>query len=170
MKNIRLRSYKDTGAILVADGLISVERLKEATDVQQRAGLSIGRALVELGFISEWELARAIAKELGVAFLRLRNLEYRNAANAKIDAAVLNHHRFFVLDTFDGVDTVVVTEPPPVDLLSEIAPVLGEKVFFVVSLISDVERALQLTAPPAAEPATDAVGATAEEILRGFGS
>jgi hypothetical protein len=170
MKNIRLRSYKDTGAILVADGLITAERLKEASDVQQRAGLSIGRALVELGFISEWELARAVAKELGVAFLRLRNLEYRNAANSKIDPALLHHHRFFVLDTFEGVDTVVVTEPPPVDLLSDISAVLGDKVFFVVSLISDVERALQLTAPRSTEPVVDAVGATAEEILRGFGA
>lgn len=172
MKNIRLRSYKDTGAILVADGLITAERLKEATDVQQRAGLSLGRALVELGFISEWELARAVAKELGVAFLRLRNIEYRNAANAKLSAALLHHHRFFILDSFDGVDTVVVTEPPSVDLLSEISPVLGDKVFFTVSLMTDVERALHLTAPvPASsEPAPESVGASAEEILRGFGS
>ncbi len=173
MKNIRLRSYKDTGAILVADGLISAERLAEAADVQQRAGLSIGRALVELGFISEWELARAVAKELGVAFIRLRNIEYKNAANTKLDPAVLNHYRFFILDTFDGVDTVVVTEPPPVDLLTEISGVLGEKVFFVVSLMSDVERALLLTAPLTAVTesvaATDG-GSTAEEILRGFGA
>ena len=64
MKNIRLRSYKDTGTILVADGLITAERLAEAADVQQRAGVSVGRALVELGFISEWELARAVGREL----------------------------------------------------------------------------------------------------------
>jgi hypothetical protein len=172
MKNIRLRSYKDTGAILVADGLITPERLAEAADVQQRAGLSIGRALVELGFISEWELARAVAKELGVAFVRLRNLEYKNEANSKLDPAVLNHYRFFILDTFDGVDTVVVTEPPPVDLLTEIGAVLGEKVFFVVSLMSDVERALALTAPLPAVPQAVAAagGSTAEEILRGFGA
>ncbi|HYC76615.1 MAG TPA: hypothetical protein VEI02_03205 [Planctomycetota bacterium] len=168
MKNIRLRSYKDIGAILTGDGLITPERLKEAADVQQRAGLSVGRALVELGFISEWELARAVAKELGVAFVRLRNIEYRNDAMARIDPALMHHHRFFILETFDGVDTVVVTEPPPVDLLTEISGVLGEKVFFVVSLMSDVERALNLSAPLAAAPADTGGETTAEDILRGF--
>jgi hypothetical protein len=172
MKNIRLRSYKDTGSILVADGLITPERLAEAADVQQRAGLSIGRALVELGFISEWELARAVAKELGVAFVRLKNIEYKNPTNAKLDSAVLHHHRFFILDSFDGVDTVVVTEPPPVDLLTEISGALGDKVFFVVSLMSDVERALLLTAPLKQQEAVAFSGstATAEDILKGFGA
>ena len=66
MKNIRLRSYKDTGTILLSDGLITPERLREALDAHQKTGLSVGRALVELGSISEWELARAVAKELGV--------------------------------------------------------------------------------------------------------
>jgi hypothetical protein len=172
MKNIRLRSYKDTGTILVADGLITAERLAEAADVQQRAGLSVGRALVELGFISEWELARAVARELGVAFVRLRNCDYKNDANSKLDPALLHRERFFILDRFDGVDTVVVTEPPSLELLTEISAVLGEKVFFLASLITDVDRALAATAPvPEATSVTDGDGAaTAEEILKGFGS
>ena len=169
MKNIRLRSYKDTGTILVDDGLISVERLREAADVQQRAGLSVGRALVELGFISEWELARAIAKELGVAFVRLRDMEYRSEPTQKIDPAVLHQHRFFILERFDGVDTVVVTEPPSLDLLTEISPVLGEKVFFVVSIMSDVERALSKSVPLVAAVAQAGCDKSAEEILKGFG-
>jgi hypothetical protein len=170
MKNIKLRSYKDTGTILLNDGLITADRLREAVDAHNRTGLSIGRALVELGFITEWELARAVAKELGVSFIRLRNMEYRSEGTLKLSPALLHHHRFFILEQSDGVDTVVVTEPPTLDLLTEISPILAEKVFFLVSVISDVERVLTISVPLAKgieSPEVDA--ATAEEILKGFG-
>lgn len=171
MKNIRLRSYKDTGTILLNDGLITADRLREATDAHQRTGLSIGRALIELGFITEWELARAVAKELGVSFLRLRSQEYRSEATLKVAPALLHHHRFFILDSYEGVDTVIVTEPPTLDLLTEVSPVLAEKVFFLVSLMSDVERVLTVSVPlqQVAQDTAD-VATTAEEILKGFGS
>jgi hypothetical protein len=170
MKNIKLRSYKDTGTILLGDGLITAERLREATDAHQRTGLSVGRALVELGFISEWELARAVAKELGVAFIRLRQMEYRSEVTLKIDPALLHHHRFFALERFDGVDTVVLTEPPSLDLLTEICPTLSDKVFFLVSLMSDVERVLGVSVPlPVAARASQDGATTAEDILKGFG-
>jgi hypothetical protein len=170
MKNIRLRSFKDTGTILLNDGLVTPERLREGADIQQRSGLSLGRALIELGFISEWELARAVAKELGVSFIRLRNMEYRCEATLRFEPAVLHHHRFFILEHFDCVDTVVVTEPPSLELLTELSPVLAEKVYFLVSLMSDVERALNLSFPLAAESESEATdSSTAEEILRGFG-
>ena len=169
MKNIRLRSYKDTGTILLNDGLINADRLREASDAHQKTGLSLGRALVELGFISEWELARAVAKELGVAFIRLRNMEYRSEGSLKLDPALLHHHRFFILERFGDVDTVVVTEPPTLDLLTEISPILAGKVFFLVSLMSDVERVLTVSVPLAHEgPVAQEAATTAEEILKGF--
>jgi hypothetical protein len=169
MKSIRLRSYKDTGTILLNDGLITPERFREATDAHQKTGLSVGRALIELGFLSEWELARAVAKELGVAFVRLRNMEYRSEGTLKLAPALLHHHRFFIMEHFGGVDTVVVTEPPSLELLTEITPTLAEKVFFFVSLLSDVERALQMSVPLKDGPAAVDVSTTAEEILKGFG-
>lgn len=169
MKNIKLRSYKDTGTILLNDGLITADRLREATDAHQKTGLSVGRALVELGFITEWELARAVAKELCVAFVRLRNMEYRSEGTLKLEPAVLHHHRFFILEQSEGVDTVVVTEPPSLDLLTEISPILAEKVFFFVSLMSDVERVLTVSVPLAKKMDQEEDATTAEEILKGFG-
>jgi hypothetical protein len=170
MKNIRLRSYKDTGTILLNEGLITPDRLREASDTHQRTGLSIGRALLELGFISEWELARAVAKELGVAFIRLRSMEYRSEGTMKLDPALLHHHRFFILEHFGSVDTVVVTEPPSLDLLTEISSILAEKVYFLVSLMSDVERALTLSRPLVATgDVVESAATTVDEILKGFG-
>jgi Type II secretion system (T2SS), protein E, N-terminal domain len=169
MKNIKLRSFKDTGTILLGDGLIDADRLREATDAHQRTGVSVGRALVELGFITEWDLARTVAKELGVAFIRLREMEYRSAGTLKVEPALLHHHRFFIFEQYEGVDTVVVTEPPTLDLLTEISSILAEKVYFLVAIISDVERVLRVSVPLGKDLLMPQDVTTAEEILRGFG-
>lgn len=169
MKNIRLRTYKDTGSILVDEGLIDHDRVEEAVSIQATTGNSLGRVLVDLGLISEWDLAKAVAKELGVPFIRLKEADVVSEATHRLDARTLHQHLFFVLDSFDGVDTVVVAEPPTLDLLTELTPVLGDKVYFVVSLISDVTRSLEQAVPVmAAESAAASVDRSAEDILRGF--
>jgi hypothetical protein len=97
-------------------------------------------------------------------------MEYRSEGTLRLDPALLHHHRFFILEHFDGVDTVIVTEPPTLDLLTEISPVLGDKVYFLVSLLSDVERVLNLSVPlPQSGNVPAHSGTTAEEILKGFG-
>ena len=171
MKNIRLRSYKDTGAVLIDQGIVDHERLQDGLALQAESGFSLGRALVELGLISEWELARAVSRELGVAFIRLREVDVVSEACHQLDPVLLHQNTFLILDHFDGVDTVVVAEPPTLDLLTDLSPVLGDKVFFLVALISDVIAVLHKAVP--IEETNDVSGShrsrTAEEILRGFG-
>jgi type IV pilus assembly protein PilB len=129
----------------------------------------MGRALVELGYISEWELAKAVAKELGVPFIRLKQSDVLSEGSRLLDPADMHQHLFFPLDRFDTTDTVVVAEPPTLDLLAKLTPILGERVFFLVSLISDVVRVLEHAVPLDAE-ALEIRGnyTSAEEILSGF--
>ena len=47
---------KALGAVLVHDGLISEDQLAEAEQVQQDEGRSLGRVLVERGYLEELSL------------------------------------------------------------------------------------------------------------------
>ena len=169
MKNIRLRSYKDTGTILVEHGLIEAEKVADAAEVQNQSGYSMGRSLVELSLLTEWELARAVSKELAVPFVRLKSVDYVSEACHRLDRSLFHRHTFFLLDNFDGVDTVVVAEPPSLDLLAELSPVLGEKVFILVAPISDVVAILDKALPlEGAIQTQSADSLTAEDILSSF--
>ena len=82
--------------------------------------------------------------------------------------SILLRHHILVLDHFDGVDTVVIAEPPSLDLLTEISPLLGDKVFFLVALLSDISQVLDKAVPETVPMLDTSLERTAEEILQGF--
>ncbi len=170
MKNIRLRSYKDIGTILVADGSLTLERLRDAQEIQRASMVPLGRTLVELGFINEWDLARAISKELSLPFVRLKLAAPSGDAINKLDAGTMHHQRMFCLESFDGVDTLIITEPPTIEVMSDISPLLADKVFLVVALLSDVEAVLNVAVPKPNATEPNGAEVSAEDILNGFGT
>src|SRR6267143_1940454 len=59
------------GDILVAQKAVSPEQLKLALDEQKRSGRRLGRVLVEMAFVAEEEIARALSRQLNLAFVDL---------------------------------------------------------------------------------------------------
>ena len=59
------------GELLVKAGAISAEQLQQALAQQQESGQKLGRALQDLGAISESELNGFLARHLGVDYVDL---------------------------------------------------------------------------------------------------
>jgi hypothetical protein len=68
--------------LLLRHGAITPEQLRAAQEEQKKWGGDVGRAFVELGFISEELLMRAYAHQLGIPFL--------DPATMPLDPAVVN--------------------------------------------------------------------------------
>lgn len=103
-------------------------------------------------------------------FVRLKPTAAHGEALRKLDAATMHRNRLFCLESFDGVDSLVIAEPPTVDVMSEISPYLANKVFLMVALITDVEAVLTNHVPLPTENRKDAsADVPAEDILKGFG-
>ncbi len=62
---------KSMGDYLVQEGFISDEQLVQAQDAQRASRGELGKILIELGFASERDVARAKAQELGIGFVDL---------------------------------------------------------------------------------------------------
>ena len=59
------------GELLVKAGAISAEQLQQALALQKKSGQKLGRALQEIGAISESELHRFLARHLGIDYVDL---------------------------------------------------------------------------------------------------
>jgi len=62
------RLQEPLGQILLAQGLITPRQLADALDIQRRSGDRIGRILVSLGYVSQLDVARALARQFGLPF------------------------------------------------------------------------------------------------------
>ena len=59
----------ELGEILVSEGKISREQLEEALRVQREDTREIGRILVDLAYVGEADVARALARRLGLRYV-----------------------------------------------------------------------------------------------------
>ena len=58
------------GDVLLHEGVVSQQQLIEALDYQKKKGIRIGKALIELGFVTEEELLHTFSKGLKIPIKR----------------------------------------------------------------------------------------------------
>ena len=62
------------GTVLVGEGLLSLEQLQQARDLQAESGEALTRVLVEEGMVDENRLVRTLASHMGVDFVNLGDI------------------------------------------------------------------------------------------------
>jgi hypothetical protein len=59
---------KVLGELMLEKGLITSSQLREALRTQRRSQEKLGRILVELGYVSELDMFRAVSEQFGLPF------------------------------------------------------------------------------------------------------
>ena len=58
---------------VIQQGLLTDEQLKIALDEQKRTGRKLGRVFVESGYVTEAGISQALARQLRIPFVELKN-------------------------------------------------------------------------------------------------
>ena len=62
------------GTVLVGEGLLTLEQLQQARELQAETGEALTRVLVEEGMVDEPKLVRTLAGHMGVEYISLGDL------------------------------------------------------------------------------------------------
>ncbi len=145
MATTRTKSTNLIGDLLIREGLITEEQLKRALQEQRGDGSRIGFTLVSLGFVSETDLTRVLARKYRVKAVDLSRIE-------KIDPRVINlvkpeiasRHLVLPLRRVGRTLTVAMANPTNLDAIDELRFSTGYDIEPVVageySLRKSVER------------------------------
>jgi type IV pilus assembly protein PilB len=114
-------SEKKIGHLLVENGTITREQLKEALEAHQREKEGgekklFGQVLIEHGFVTEETLSLAVALQAGVEYIKLENFKIDNSATTLIDPDSARRYRALPIG-FEG-DRLVVAMFDPNDILA----------------------------------------------------
>lgn len=104
------------GDLLVSKGLIVEDQLKRALDEQKRTGKKIGKAVVELGFVSESQLLQTLASHFGYPFVDLARFRLNNDLIKTLPETYSRRFRAIVLS--EQPDGLLVGMGDPLDLLA----------------------------------------------------
>jgi type IV pilus assembly protein PilB len=131
--------------MLVAQGIISREQLDEALRLQRKADKAtrIGRLFVELGYVTELQLADLIADQLRLPSVDLAALEISADTISLIPRELAVKHRCLPWSV-DGRDLRLITaDPTDVQALDAIGFKTGMRVRPVVAAESEVASAIE---------------------------
>jgi type IV pilus assembly protein PilB len=133
---------KQLGEVLLEEGLISHEHLQEAVEEQRRLGRSLGRILIDKGFVTESNLVAALAKRLGLQFVDLSEYQIDPSASALIPESLARRYKALPVGFDNGRVVVAMSDPSNVLAQDDIRTLTGKEITPVVATATDIIAAI----------------------------
>ncbi len=130
------------GDLLVQDALISTEQLEQALAEQRSSGRKLGQVLIDHGWITEAQIAKAVARQLRAPYIDLVHFPIRpELAQTLPEAHARRLHAIVLEDTPSGL-MVGMADPTDIYAYDEIARLLKRNVDMAVVTDSHLQAAL----------------------------
>jgi type IV pilus assembly protein PilB len=138
-----VRPVSQLDELLFSRGLITEAQLEEARLQAAQRGRSVGRTLIELGYVSESSLVAILAEQLGVEFIDLGDVQFDPSAVALVPEGTARKHNVIPI-RFDEKRRLVVamSDPANVVAVDDIRAMTGYDIRIVVSTKADVAAAV----------------------------
>ena len=128
--------------LLLARGLLTDEQLDEARETAQQRGRSLGRVLIELGYVTEAGLVAILAEQLGLEFIDLSDASLDASAIALVPEATARRHSCIPVRIEDNKLVLAMADPANVVAVDDIRALTKRDVRTVVATKVDVQAAI----------------------------
>ena len=136
---------KRLGEILVDAGSITEEQLNEALEYKQEHGVYLGKAIIELGFLTEKELLKSLGSQLEMPYLDLTNYKIQEEVLQYVDENYAREHLVMPLFAIDTMLTVASADPLDISVVDDLSLMYeGGEINFVLSTEKEIENAIDL--------------------------
>ncbi len=121
------------GDLLIQHGLLTDEQLKLSLDEQKRTGRKLGRVFVESGYVTEEGISQALARQLRIPFIDLKNFTPKPDLIKLLPEAPARRFRALVLDQLpDGRLQIGMSDPTDLQAYDEITRLVKREIDLAV--------------------------------------
>lgn len=128
------------GDILISEGKVTPEQLEEALAIQRKDRREIGQILLSLGYVSQSDLARALARRLRLEYTELTEKDVDRGAATLVDQKVLRRHGVIPLRLENGRLIVAMSDPTNFYALEDLRMISGLPVTPVVVVDDEIRQ------------------------------
>jgi type IV pilus assembly protein PilB len=128
------------GDMLVDQGTLTGDQLKDALLEQGESGRRLGEILVESGFLSEHDLLAALSEQLKLPLIDLRRTLPTEEALASLPEAVVRSAHALPMRVADEGLAVAMAGPPDPNTLAVLEQTAGTRISVVLAPSSDIQR------------------------------
>lgn len=131
------------GELLVREQMLNKTQLKTAVDFQHKNEVSIGSAIVSLGYLSEEEMAQTLSREFGYPFIDLDQFEVYPDVLDLIPSEMAKRYLIMPIHLNRNTLTLAMMDPTDLDSLEDIKFRTGLSLQPVIASESAIMRAAQ---------------------------
>jgi len=129
--------------ILLADDMVSEEKLEQARVSSKKDNLSLGKSLVKLNFLTEEQLARTISSQYDLPFVSLATMQIDPDFARFINASYAQKQQIVPISKIGSTLTLAMTHPIKLSELKELETATRLKIIPVVAIESEILAAQQ---------------------------
>lgn len=108
------------GELLLREKLVTSDQLKSALECQKKNGTSLSTTLVNLGYVSEEEMAKALSRQLGYPYIDLGQFDvYPDVINL-IPVEIANKYIIMPIHRIRSFLTLAMVDPTDLDVIEDI--------------------------------------------------
>ena len=133
---------KKLGDILIDLNIVTAEQLEDVLKEQKASGKLLGQLLLERGLVSKADLARTLAKQVGLPFIEAITEQMASAdLLSRVPLKFLRQHLIIPI-VFEGQKTIVTANPRDLQPLDDMAILMAGDVNYAVSIDTVVMDAI----------------------------
>ena len=131
------------GMLLLEEGLVTPDDLDRARRRRSESGGALTRVLVQEGIVSESDMVRTLARQMGAEFVNLAQVTIDPAAAALIPESLARRYSAIPIG-FEGERLVVaIADPGNVLVIDDIRAITGLPIIPRVATRADIEEAIR---------------------------
>lgn len=108
------------GELLLQENLISPEQLKSALEFQRNKKVTIGTAIISLGFLTEEDIAQALSRKLGYPYIDLDQFEVYPDVVELIPFEIVKKYMIMPIHRNRSFLTLAMADPTDLECLEDI--------------------------------------------------
>ncbi|MBU4333083.1 MAG: GspE/PulE family protein [Candidatus Omnitrophica bacterium] len=139
MQNKSLR----LGEVLFEEGLIKIDQLHEALEMQKKDSRHLGKILLEKGWIDAHELIRILAAQYQLPYVPLSDVKIPAEIMNMVSYDLMQTYKIVPIDFDNNYLTIATNNPQDISALQDIQVKCGCLIKPVMSNIQDIEKIIQ---------------------------
>ncbi|MBF0488089.1 MAG: Flp pilus assembly complex ATPase component TadA [Nitrospirae bacterium] len=133
---------KRLGEILLDAKTISTEQLEACLSNQKASKKKLGDIIVQMGFSTETEIARALSSQLNLPYVDLSKVVIKASATGLIDKDFALKHSIMPISATTRLMQIAMVNPMDIDSIREVKYMVNRDVDIVISTATDIESAI----------------------------
>ncbi len=136
-------STKTIGQILVTEKVVTAQELEVALREQKKTGGYLCQIIVNLGFAKEEDIFPILANQLGIPYIRIKNINVTSEVIKKVPAKFVSHYKLMPISMVGNKLTIAMSDPLDLHTLDDIRLFLGVEVVPVLAGDDDIAEAIR---------------------------